>query len=111
MERLAAIGCWGSYPANCRKALMNMLQINENKLPKPFIVQFPMWIVASRDIEVVDYPMLMPHALVHAVWINFRPEFDSLLLGPPGALLSFWTSMNHDDPRFLHHPLRAIEWV
>ena len=77
MGALAAIGAHGLYPANCRRDLMRLLRVDQYSLPQPYIISVLMWDTLRRVIDV-DYPMILPHELVGAIWLIIRMEFHRI---------------------------------
>ena len=108
--QLAALGAFGSSPANCTRDLKRMF-LREQQMwpPLPLVVK-----VQCRDTKAMapnilhheECHMLLPHEVLSALF-HKRPEDAEALLGLP-SVAAFWHNVAPEEPRLRAkggHPL------
>ena len=108
VAKLAALGCWGAHPGNCKRDLASDLSCEW--VPEPHKVTVPCLDTRPHPALVVETAMsvFLPHEWLAA--IGERPEADELL--GLDSVASFWQQVNPQDPRLLAeggHPVLARE--
>ena len=106
VAKLAAFGCWGAYPGNCKRDLVSYLSCEW--VPEPHPVTVPCLDTRPHPALVVETEMavFLPHEWLAA--IGERPEAEELL--GLDSVKSFWQHVNPQDPRLLAeggHPVLA----
>ena len=75
VEKLARVGDYGKYSGNARRDLQRSFGA-PNTLPPPLEIKLPLLI--KGEVQWVDYPILLPHQLFHALWENISQLFNPL---------------------------------
>ena len=88
MTALADIGTHGAFQGNAHRDLQRMLNQGPLDLyiPPPWHVKLPLLDVRKRPPAKIqqDYPIMMPHELLVAMWSRNRSEFNGFILGRAG---------------------------
>ena len=58
--------------------------------------------------EEVDFPIMLPHEWMAALYSKYPAQFRARVSGEPGALADYWHSIKPNDPRLYGHPVTSF---
>ena len=116
MQALANIGTKGDHKNNAHRDLTK--KINQGRLDelisRPMYVDLPLLEVRrNRRLQgprniTMQYPILLPHVLMHDLFHNYNGTFAKSVLGD-GDMAGFWQQIPANDARLVGHPVNRID--
>eukprot|EP00969_Alexandrium_andersonii_P314831 13908601-Alexandrium_andersonii.AAC.1 len=91
-HELAGLGSAGQHTSNIERDFWRHARKHDLAIDVPFAhVPLPMESSTAPGVVVKDFPLMLPHELIHSLFLRW-PRFQTALCGNAGDLEAFWAN-------------------